>query len=426
MRDYRFKPFENYLETKPLIDYHAIPQTQPHEIRLREIPEKANPTTIQVRFFAFSTDTKITASATTINVDFDLGNPFSLDEVITIDEESIKVTGIGATSISVLRGVDGTIPVEHTPKSTTEPIVIFGAYLGEVAAEPGTKQYRPDYSTNDDKWNTGTIRFNPADSGFFVEVAYDGIGCLVSAERAGNDSLKKYGYEVQKDICALIAGTVSLPSYTECQILYIRKGATGLRAEFPGMAFRVTNSAVVAGTLTSDGIVPEGRHGNCCGGGGNGGGNGPSYGLYQGIIEIGLTSPSVISQKRYLNSTSLPLFWGGGGTSGAAQGNNGSGGGGGGGIALISPYILLTNTTRLNARGNTGGNGWQSGAGVQIVRGSGGGGGAGGAIVLVSERCINSGAIFNVQGGGGGTGPITNGSAGPAGWVALLENGGRN
>lgn len=416
MHDYRMRPFENMIELKPMTDYNIVPENQPHEIRLREIPDKANPTSIQVRFFTFVLDAKITASATTINMDFDKSTPFKQGDMITIDGESILISSISGNVVTVVRGQEGTLAVEHTPVSITDPIRAYGSHLGEVAAEPAPNQYRPDYTTapdDDESWNTGLIKFNTVDANKFVEISYNGIGTLASAERSGNDPLRNYGYDPETDIIAVLNGTVNLSVYNECQLFYVRKSATANRASFPGVAVKVTCAAIVDGNMMADYCVPASCPGFGGGGGGYGNGLGSTNSLYNGVVFIGRSTPTKSQQDLYLESASVPFFWGGGGN---PSSTNIAGGAGGGGICVVAPYCNIKGF--FYARGGAGTNG-----------GVAGGGGSGGVIVIAGERVINS-AQFNVAAGSGGAGTGlgggTPGVAGVAGWVRVIEYGGRN
>ncbi len=51
IHDYRFDPFENTFNIKKIYDErHTIPANSPYTIRLVEVPQKTDPTTVQVKF----------------------------------------------------------------------------------------------------------------------------------------------------------------------------------------------------------------------------------------------------------------------------------------------------------------------------------------------------------------------------------------
>ena len=425
MHDYRLNPFTGNMETVEMVDFHIVPKNQPHYIRLRDIPEKGDPvTTVTVRPFVFVADATIPLTSTAINVDFDLSTPFKEGDIITINEEKMQVTGVAASGISVLRGYDGTIPTVHNRLSTTEPIIAYGPPFAEVPKEPGQGQYQPDYHTKpggDESWNTGTIRFNAVDAMTWVQVKYNSIGTVNGAEHTGNNSLRDYGYKSTSDIIAVLSGTIALPTANQCQLLYVRKGAVS-RATFPGMLIRATGAIVNAGTISANGLAGQGNWGSGGGGGGhNSDGSVNCHSFYyhsHALIRNGVT-PNQDQQQFLLElSKSCPIFSGSGGTNG-----NHGGGEAGGGVALISPYVF--NFGAINTHGHGAGGGDQVAAG----------GGGGGAVVISCETFIQSGTIY-VAGGpgalrrwylsglGGGWREVWSQSGG-AGWIKILEHGGR-
>lgn len=103
--------------------------------------------------------------------------------------EPIAITGethiIPSNSPYTIRLAE--VPVRESPSTVT--LTIAGIAATEVAAEPAAGQFRCDYTTGadeDDNWNTGLIQFNAADAGKIVVAAYNGMGCLVSADYRGH------------------------------------------------------------------------------------------------------------------------------------------------------------------------------------------------------------------------------------------------
>ena len=118
-KDYRYNPFSDSAEAVSLTELYQVPATSPYIIRLNEVPEVGDPSTMVVK------------------------------EVTTIS---------GSTRT-------------------------YGSTFTEVAAVPASGSFRPDYNTkadSDDKWNTGTLLFAAADAGKLVEVTYNGLGTLAS------------------------------------------------------------------------------------------------------------------------------------------------------------------------------------------------------------------------------------------------------
>ena len=72
------------------------------------------------------------------------------------------------------------VPYKADPSTLKVTYRDTGAQLTEVAAQPATGQYWPDYlTTTVEGWNTGTLLFNAADAGKTVLVSYQGMGTLV-------------------------------------------------------------------------------------------------------------------------------------------------------------------------------------------------------------------------------------------------------
>ena len=398
--------------TKKLLDYSFIQDKHPYRTFFRGIPSITSSTT--VRLFAFISDTTITAIASIINMVFDEAVTFKVNDVITIDDEQLLITAIAGNAVTVTRGYNGTTPTAHNPESATSPIRAYSQPLTEVPVTPVAGEYQIIQ---------GEFQFGFNDRGKFVEAQYDSVGYV---EWGGSNLFRNYGDGEDQPIVAILSGTVNLPIYNECQIFYVREGATANRAAFPGIAVRATGAAVVRGGMNADYIVGVGVSGYGGGGGGNGGGNNVVSSKFRTLDFIGRTTPSLDQQDLFLNDTGLPLFWGSGGTPGLApalgsfNGSLGAGGSGGGGIAIFSPYH--DHKGNFYARGSNGGN-----ATVGTNNRS-GGGGAGGVIVLVGETIVNN-AQFSVAGGNGGTATqigATSGTAGPAGWVRIIEFGGRS
>lgn len=391
MHDYRLNPFTGNMETVEMVDFHIVPKNQPHYIRLRDIPEKGDPvTTVTVRPFVFVTDATIAIGATVINVDFDLSTPFKEGQIITINEEKMQIKTIEAGKVTVSRGYGGTIATEHSRPSATEPIIAYGPPFAEVPKEPGQGQYQPDYHTSpgdDGSWNTGTLRFNPADAMTWVQVKYNSIGSLASAERTNHDPLRNYPYLTTQSVIVVLSGTSSLGPYLESQIIYVRKGAQLLSAAAPGLLLKASGATVVAGVVNSAdrgaytrylglgafGSFPFHEPSN----GGGGGSLGIAYGdnvVYGGAVTVPLEQRLMFARKNI-------VCYGG-----SANGNRA-----GGGTTVISPYIYLTNSAIFHNQSGNGG---------------------GGCTIFSGELIVDEKATCNVGGIG-------------AGWVLKNEYGGR-
>ena len=430
IHDYRLNPFSGNLETVEMVDNSLVPENQPHFVWLRDVPEKDNPTSLSVRFFAFVIDESITAAATSINMDFSMATTFQSGAILAIDDEKMQIVSISGDVVNVTRGYDGTIPTIHTRPSATSPLIAYGPPLAEVATDPGKGQYQPDYTTKpsgDENWNTGQLRFNVADAKKWVEIKYKGIGSIASAERASNDPLRAYGYEPAQNIVAIMSGSVTVPPVVTCQVFYVRPGGTA-RASAPGLLVRASGAAVNRGLIYAAGLIGGGAAGiGSAAGGKSGDGNTSVAGyLYNYPISRASSSPSEDMQDAIVAAyATYPVFWG-------APGNNAydgyTGGAGGGGVALISPLVYSRGT--INTSGAAG-NGTVMGPGGSAGTYAGGGGG-GGSVLIAGEVVINTGT-YTTSGGAGAvtyTGNTTASkvwsSAGGAGWVKIIEFGGRN
>lgn len=74
------------------------------------------------------------------------------------------------------------VPYKGNPSTLKVYFRDNGAQLTEVAAQPASGQFWPDYSTTAhgiEGWNTGTLLFNAADAGKTITVSYQGMGTLV-------------------------------------------------------------------------------------------------------------------------------------------------------------------------------------------------------------------------------------------------------
>ena len=412
MHDYRQNAFTGNMESSDKEDFNIVPKNQPHYVRLREVPLKEVPTTIAVRFLAFVTDANITAAATIINMDFDLSKPFKVGDVLTIDSEKVKVASISGGAVTVLRGYES-LAVPHARVDTATPIIAYGPLLAEVATDPASGQYQPDYTTKpngDETWNTGELRFNSADAHKWVQIKYTGSGSLSSAERSGNDPLRNYGFLPATPVVAILSGSYAVPLNTECQVFYSRAGTTLTPFSDPGFLVRATGAILTCGTVNVSARGGELRSSFTYGyevvddtaeGGriwlrkatytvyddSNGGGSAASVNATVGggiawdgtQILVSVNQTLSVAQRPLFARKHLICF-------GAASGGNR----GGGGATFLSPYVYLK--------------------GAYYANGAGGGGG--GCFIIGAERITDEAALYQVNGGG-------------AGWVLKLEQGGR-
>ncbi|SMC63118.1 hypothetical protein [Sporomusa malonica] len=98
MSDYRYDPFQNSLQAVSVTnEVHIIPNSSPFTIRLREVPYKANPSTLTMRVMDF-----LVAAITDTQNYVTVTNPdsHSADEVLTVDSEKLQVTAKSSSSVA--------------------------------------------------------------------------------------------------------------------------------------------------------------------------------------------------------------------------------------------------------------------------------------------------------------------------------------
>ena len=410
MHNYRLNPYNNVMESIELEDFNAVPKSQPHKIKLREVPLESNPTTIIVRPFTLLLSA-ITASQTTISLDANLATHIKNDSIIQIDSESMLVTGVSGESYTVTRGYGGSLAVSHGVGTALNPTIVYGPPFSEVGSEPAAGQYRPDYTTrpgSDETWNTGALKFNAADAHRFIHISYVGTGCLADAERAGNDPLRNYGYKTDTPVVAVLSGTYSVPLNVECQLFYARTGTTLTPLSDPGFLVRATGASLTCGTVNvssrggklkstinyvtnvtrniDSGILTVYRRDSYFYDDSNGGGSASAVNsnlgggiAFDGVQIISGANQTVAAADRSLFARKNLICYG------AAYRSNR----GGGGATILSPYIYLK--------------------GSYYANGSGGGGG--GCFIFGAERIADEATLYQMNGGG-------------AGWVLKLEQGG--
>ncbi len=360
-KDYRYNPFSDVAEAVSLTELYQIPAVSPYTIRLNEVPEVGDPSTMVVK----------------------------------------EVTAISG--------------IERT----------YGVTFTEVAAVPASGSFRPDYNTGaagDDDWNTGTLLFAAGDAGKLVEVTYNGLGTLASVKAPsypawftdrGDGSNGDYAPTANQtfgegmfnnksvNIPAGVTITLSVGTKWKCLGAFVCHGNINVTASGGAGAPSPGSDNGIAGAAGNGSSGGAGQRGNTPNGYGGAGGA-MSYTFIKNITDIIL-------------SGEMPAG-GGGGSGGGSTGieaSGGAGGNGAGSLSIIAKSILLTGT--INAKGNNGGNSSSSSAG-------GGGGGGGGTVTLIADTISVTGTI-TVDGGAGGTGYRGSGASGSAGIVYLKELG---
>ena len=379
-KDYRYNPFSDSAEAVSLTELYQVPAASPYNIRLNEVPEQGDPSTIVVK-------------------------------------EVTAISGVTRT---------------------------YGQTFTEVAAVPASGSFRPDYNTkadSDDKWNTGTLLFAAADAGKLVEVTYNGLGTLASVKAPGYPAWFTDRGDGSDGDYAPIASTtlaggtynfksVNIPSgvtitLTGCVEIKCLGAFTcaGIITANGANGQSYSSGGSLAGGGGCNGYLPNKGGDNVIGtsagvvgstgyGGGIGGASGAGYespagagGGVAGSSLLDLLSP-VVNRAYVLFAKKIICGAGGGG----AANSGGSGGGGGASIYITAHSVNITGS--ITANGGNGGNGRNSST-IGSRAGAGGGGG-GGAVVIVADTISNTGTI-SANGGTGGTQTNNTAYAGVAG-----------
>lgn len=364
-KDFRYNPWSDSVEAVSLTELYQVPAVSPYTIRLNEVPEVGDPSTMVVK-------------------------------------EVTAISGVTRT---------------------------YGSTFTEVAAVPASESFRPDYNTGaagDDDWNTGTLLFAAADAGKLVEVTYNGLGTLASVKAPsypawftdrGDGSDGDYA---PTESTTLAGGTynfksVNIPSGVtitltgcveiKCLGAFVCLGIITANGNF--------DNAGSGGTNGANGGVGGSRVAGGVGGAGGSAADNKGYGGAGGADNLWLSGKMPTSNLNYVLSNKLPISGSGGGGGGSYGSGRagGSGGKGGGSIYIIANSVSVYGSITAN-----GTNGLVS----DSIAGTGGGGGGGG-VVIIANSISNTGTI-TATGGLSSSGSYR-GAAGSDGLVYLKELG---
>lgn len=393
--DYRYNPWDNALDAVQIQELRQVPFESPYHIRLNEVPEKGDPSTMSVR----------------------------------------EVTGI------------------------TEGRRNYGNTFTEVAEIPSSGKFRPDYYTgadNDKNWNTGLIQFSASDAGKVVEITYNGMGTIASCKAPSFPSWFLDRGDGNEGDFAPTTNTFITQGIHQYKSLYVPEGITITCEGF--CIIKVSGAAIIKGTLSADGKGAKGSTDGAGGNGWAGGAGGKGgmarsekywpaneaeadinqKGKQGGVKEYGRDTNMITSSPLYAVQRVMNLSGSGGGAGGGfgssrdndsvgiAMGHE-KGGNGGGCIYLVAASVGIDGT--ITANGLTGGDGWYVRDHSHLINvwyGGGGssGGGGGGGVVLVAGRIRNNGTV---SANGGQPGKSTSyglvGTAGENGIVYIKELG---
>lgn len=143
------------------------------------------------------------------------------------------------------------VPYKGNPSTLKVYFRDNGAQLTEVAAQPASGQFWPDYSTTAhgiEGWNTGTLLFNAADAGKTITVSYQGMGTLVDT-RAPEFLEVSVSGSTQQEREAIVS---SITSAADGSV------GSGNCGDFRNVRGRIkTSPGVSAGTYTVEQVLQE-------------------------------------------------------------------------------------------------------------------------------------------------------------------------
>lgn len=174
---WRHDPFLDTMQDVSITnELHTIDASSPYTIRLIEVPLKETPSSITVRLRAALGEDLDASKTSVVLASAAQAAWFTSGDVITVDSEQMLVGSVSGATLTVTRAHNSTTAATHLIGTA-----VYGEPFEEVSAAPTAGQYWPDYTTgaaSDDNWNTGTLKFNPADGGKVVAVSYQGTGVL--------------------------------------------------------------------------------------------------------------------------------------------------------------------------------------------------------------------------------------------------------
>ena len=341
--DIRVNPFNNATNYVNLTERHIVPSVSPFVVRLNEVPEKQDPSNMQMFY---------------------------------VDDATGQTTETALTEVAATPGA------------------------GEFRPDYSTTAF------DDTSWNTGLIEFSSADAGKIIEVSYTATGTLASVKTnrypawwldrgdgsdgdfAPESNVTISGLKQYKSVFIKAGVTITIKTCTKimCQTTFVNYGtitANGQGAAAGGGGhWNGSNNggAGSAGTISNGGS-----------GGNNGSGKGGAGGAATASnITIGSDLAKIIAN----NFSEICIGGGGGGGAGYNSGaTGGSGGKGGGEITIICKS--LKNTGSITANGANGASGNNGGRG---------GGGGGGCVRVVADRIIEQGSTTANGGSGAASG----------------------
>lgn len=372
--DIRVNPFNNATNYVNLTERHIVPSVSPFVVRLNEVPEKQDPSNMQMFY---------------------------------VDDTTGQTTETALTEVAATPGA------------------------GEFRPDYSTNAF------DDTSWNTGLIEFSSADAGKIIEVSYTATGTLAGVKTNrypawwldrgdGSDGVFSPSGDVtisgEKNYTSVFIPTgvtVTVRNYAAilCLESFVNKGtitaagqgagggAGSGSADTSGKA----GSSGVAGTGGAGGKGRDSRIGSGAGGGAGGGRSIEGMSVTEDVAK--LLCAKQLSQ--------IGIGGGGGGGGGCHSGyssstNGGNGGNGGGEIRITC--MDFKNDGSISANGANGA--------ASSKNGGGGGGGGGGTVLVICNNLVTEGIITaNGGNGGGGNNGGAAGAKGGEGFKLIKEMG---
>ena len=366
--DIRVNPFNNATNYVNLTERHIVPSVSPFVVRLNEVPEKQDPSNMQMFY---------------------------------VDDTTGQTTETALTEVAATPGA------------------------GEFRPDYSTNAF------DDTSWNTGLIEFSSADAGKIIEVSYTATGTLAGVKTnrypawwldrgdgsdgdfAPESNVTISGLKQYKSVFIKAGVTVTVKKYCHlcCSESFVNCG--NIKSDGQG-------GAGGSGGRTPHAAGSSGAAGTIANGGAGGGGSMLNNGGGGGAILVNNINLDIDAAKSWCAEQQKCLAYGaggggGGGCSDSVSGTTigGNGGAGGGMITIVCESFK--NTGRVTSNGTNGGN--------SSSHGGGGGGGGGGSVIIITNNLIERGTITANGGAGGATSGSYSGSKGVNGasGVVIIE-----
>ena len=327
--DIRVNPFNNATNYVNLTERHIVPSVSPFVVRLNEVPEKQDPSNMQMYY---------------------------------VDDTTGQTTETALTEVAATPGA------------------------GEFRPDYSTNAF------DDTSWNTGLIEFSSADAGKIIEVSYTATGTLAGVKTnrypawwtdrgdgsdgafnpSSNTTISGEKNYTSVFIPAGVTVTTDPFVLIKCSGAFLCNGNITVK--------RVPNTGGSGANGGGSSAVAGKNAPGASGGAGGWGGAGGSGG-YIGDVNVG-------NVNALLYAAAYPITGAGGGGGGVGGGSSwnhgGAGGDGGGALYVVAKEIKLS--------GNIVANGADGGGKSDVVD-AGGGGGGGGSVLLVADSIHRTGNI---------------------------------